>query len=69
MTKEERQQRVDTWESVIPAVFKAEDDLSAIWQPRLAEAKFKDEKTRAKVANDYVHALAAHIVEQGCSDD
>ena len=65
MRSDERAKRIEAWEGIVPAVFKAEDELSALWQPRLAEAKFHDEQTRAKVANDYIHALAVHIVDNG----
>lgn len=63
MAKEnDKSKQVQMLEDLIPAVFKAEDELSKIWQPRLAEGKFKGPEERAKIADAYVHALAVHIV-------
>ena len=61
----EKSKVVQSLEAVVRAVFKAEDDLSKEWQPKLAEGKFKEKEERDRIADDYVHAIAVYIAEKG----
>lgn len=64
-----RQKRLQFWQKAIPAVFKAEADIAQVWQPRLAEGKFQDDKYRAEIGTQYVMALAEHIVDSTDGDE
>lgn len=56
------EEKIKQWEAIIPAVFQAENDLAKEWMPKLRVARLSDKKTRDEVADEYVHALAVHIV-------
>ena len=51
---------------IAAAVFKAEDEISDIWFPRLRAAK-KDMPSdeRRQLAEDYLRAIATEIIENG----
>jgi hypothetical protein len=57
---------------VVSAVFQAEDAINAkspTWKARLAEAKFADQETRDKVAQDYLYAIAEEIVSKTTDEE
>lgn len=63
MTEKERKEAIERFEDIIPAVFKSEAELAPEWEARLKAAREADPETRHKIAQEYVHALAVHIVD------
>ena len=63
LTKEEQ---IEHWMDIAAAVFKAEDEISKEWFPRLRAAK-KDMPSdeRRQLAEDYLRAIATEILENG----
>ena len=61
MTKEEQ---IEHWMDIAAAVFRAEDEISKDWFPKLRAAK-KDMPSdeRRQLAEDYLRAIATEIVE------
>ena len=63
LTKEEQ---IEHWMDIAAAVFKAEDEISDVWFPKLRAAK-KDMPSdeRRQLADDYLRAIATEIIENG----
>ena len=63
LTKEEQ---IEHWMDIVAAVFKAEDEISDVWFPKLRTAK-KDMPSdeRRQLAEDYLRAIATEILENG----
>lgn len=63
LTKEEQ---IEHWMDIVAAVFKAEDEISDVWFPKLRAAK-KDMPSdeRRRLAEDYLRAIATEIIENG----
>lgn len=50
--------------AVVEAVFRAEENISAEWLPKLRAAKNMPEEERNKVADDYLRAMAVELLRQ-----
>lgn len=63
LTKEEQ---IEHWMDIAAAVFKAEDEISDVWFPKLRAAK-KDMPSdeRRQLADNYLRAIATEILENG----
>ncbi len=61
-----REQQIAHWAAIVSTVFRAEDNIKAEWLPRLQEAKNLDELLKEALADEYVRAVAAEIVDHGC---
>lgn len=61
LTKEEQ---IEHWMDIAAAVFRAEDEISKEWFPKLRAAK-KDMPSdeRRQLADDYLRAIATEIIE------
>ena len=64
-----RQQAIDHWKAIIPAVFRAEDKLQGQWRARLSAAKEMPSDERTRLAEEYVTALATEIVSQTTDEE
>ena len=64
-----RQQAIDRWRAIIPAVFRAEDKLQGQWRDRLSAAKEMPPGERTRLAEEYVTALATEIVSQTTDEE
>ena len=62
MTKEEQ---IRHWIGIAAAVFKAEDEISKEWFPKLRKAKDLPGDERRQLADDYLRAIATEIIENG----
>ncbi len=62
MTKE---QQILHWMDIAAAVFKAEDEISKEWFPKLRKAKDLPSDERRQLADDYLRAIATEIIENG----
>lgn len=62
MTKE---QMINHWADIAAAVFKAEDEISKEWFPKLRKAKELPGDERRQLADDYLRAIATEIIENG----
>lgn len=62
MTKE---QMINHWADIAAAVFKAEDEISKEWFPKLRKAKDLPIDERRQLADDYLRAIATEIIENG----
>lgn len=62
MTKE---QMINHWADIAAAVFKAEDEISKEWFPKLRKAKDLPSDERRKLADNYLRAIATEIIENG----
>ena len=60
MTKE---QQIAHWAAIVRTVFRAEDNIKAEWLPRLQEAKNLDKPLKEALADEYVRAIAAEIID------
>lgn len=69
MTEQERQETIDRWAKfIIPAVFKAEDEVlkkNPEWRERLKGIIDED---RREVAEAYCQAIAEEIVSCSCEE-
>ena len=61
-----RKEQIEHWMDIARAVFRAEDEISDVWFPRLRAAK-KDMPSdeRRQLAEDYLRAIATEILENG----
>lgn len=61
-----KEQMIEHWMDIAAAVFRAEDEISDVWFPKLRAAK-KDMPSdeRRKLADDYLRAIATEILENG----
>ena len=61
-----KEQMIEHWMDIARAVFRAEDEISKDWFPRLRAAK-KDMPSdkRRQLADDYLRAIATEILENG----
>lgn len=50
--------------AVVEAVFRAEENISVEWLPKLRAAKDMPEEERNKVADDYLRAMAVELLRQ-----
>ncbi len=50
---------------IAAAVFKAEDEISKEWFPKLRKAKDLPSDERRQLADDYLRAIATDIIENG----
>lgn len=64
-----RQQAIDRWRAIIPAVFRAENILQGQWRDRLLAAKEMPSDERIRLAEEYVTALATEIVSQTTEEE
>ena len=53
------------WMDIAAAVFKAEDEISKEWFPKLRKAKNLPSDERRQLADDYLRAIATEIIENG----
>ena len=62
----DRETMILHWMNIAAAVFRAEDEISDVWFPRLRAAK-KDMPSdeRRQLADDYLRAIATEIIENG----
>lgn len=58
-----REQQIAHWAPIVSTVFRAEDNIKAEWLPRLQEAKNLDESLKEALADEYVRAVAAEIID------
>ena len=58
-----REQQIDHWAMIVSTVYRAEDNIKAEWLPRLQEAKNLDEPLKEALADEYVRAIAAEIID------
>ena len=58
-----REQQIAHWAPIVSTVYRAEDNIKAEWLPRLQEAKHLDEPQKEALADEYVRAVAAEIVD------
>ena len=61
-----KEQQILHWMDIAAAVFRAEDEISKEWFPKLRAAK-KDMPSdeRRQLADDYLRAIATEIIENG----
>ena len=61
-----KEQQILHWMDIAAAVFRAEDEISKEWFPRLRAAK-KDMPSdeRRQLADNYLRAIATEIIENG----
>lgn len=59
-----KEEQIEHWMDIARAVFRAEDEISDEWFPRLRAAK-KDMPgdERRQLAEDYLRAIATEIIE------
>lgn len=50
---------------IVRAVFRAEDEISKEWFPKLRKAKELPGDERRQLADDYLRAIATEIIENG----
>ena len=62
MTKEEQ---ILHWMDIAAAVFRAEDEISKEWFPKLRATKDAPKEERARIADEYLRAIASEIIENG----
>jgi len=62
---ENKEELIDRWTDIAAAVFKAEDEISDVWFPKLRRAKDMDSEGRRHLAEEYLRAIATEIVENG----
>ena len=60
MTKEEQ---IEHLMDIAAAVFRAEDEISKDWFPKLRKAKDLPSDERRQLADDYLRAIATEIIE------
>lgn len=53
------------WMDIAAAVFRAEDEISKKWFPKLRAAKDLPSDERRQLADDYLRAIATEIIENG----
>jgi hypothetical protein len=58
-----REQQITHWAPIVSTVFRAENNIKAEWLPRLQEAKNLDEPLKEALADEYVRAVAAEIID------
>ena len=58
-----REQQIARWAPIVNTVYRAEDNIKAEWLPRLQEAKHLDEPQKQALADEYVRAVAAEIID------
>lgn len=63
MTKKNEEKIVHLM-AVVEAVFRAEENISAEWLPKLRAAKELPKEEREKVADDYLRAMAVELLRQ-----
>ena len=61
MTNKEK--LIEHWMHIASAVFKAEDEISDVWFPKLRAAKGLPSDERRQLADDYLRAIATEIIE------
>lgn len=54
---------IEHWMDIAAAVFRAEDEISKEWFPKLRKAKDLPGDERRQLAEDYLRAIATEIVE------
>ena len=54
---------------VVEAVFRAEENISAEWLPRLRAAKELPKEEREKVADEYLRAMAIELLKYEEEED
>lgn len=59
----EREQQIEHWMGIAAMVFRAEDAIKGEWFPRLQATKDLPQEEKSKIADDYLRALAAEIIE------
>ena len=60
-----KKQMICHWMDIAAAVFRAEDEISKDWFPRLRAAKELPSDERRQLADDYLRAIATEILENG----
>jgi len=60
-----KEQMIEHWMDIAAAVFKAEDEISKEWFPKLRKAKDLPSDERRQLADDYLRAIATEIIENG----
>lgn len=53
------------WMDIAAAVFKAEDEISKDWFPKLRATKDATKEERARIADEYLRAIATEIIDNG----
>lgn len=63
MTKQ-NEEKIAHLMAVVEAVFRAEENISAEWLPKLRTAKELPKEEREKVADEYLRAMAVELLRQ-----
>jgi len=58
-----REQQIAHWAPIVSTVYRAEDNIKDEWLPLLQEAKNLDEPQKEALADEYVRAVAAEIID------
>lgn len=58
-----REQQIAHWAPIVSTVYRAEDNIKDEWFPRLQEAKHLDGPQKEALADEYVRAVAAEIID------
>lgn len=59
---EDRETMILHWMDIAAAVFKAEDEISDEWFPKLRATKDATKEEKARIADEYLRAIATEIV-------
>lgn len=62
---EDRETMILHWMDIAAAVFKAEDEISDEWFPKLRATKDATKEEKAKIADEYLRAIATEILDNG----
>lgn len=58
-----REQQIAHWAPIVNTVFRAENNIKNEWFPRLQAAKHLDGPQKEALADEYVRAIAAEIID------
>jgi hypothetical protein len=61
--KKYTQEDLDKMKDTVYVVFRAEDTIKGDWVEKLNETKDADSKTKNRIADEYVTAIATEILE------
>ena len=62
---EDRETMILHWMGIAAAVFRAEDEISDEWFPKLRATKDAPKEERARIADEYLRAIATEIIDNG----
>lgn len=60
---EDRETMILHWMDIAAAVFKAEDEISKEWFPKLRATKDATKEEKARIADEYLRAIATEILD------